>query len=667
MKKILMFLLLPLAAILTFASCKDDNSEEIIKEIKVSPTEANVAIGGTIKLTATVTPESLASKVVWSSDTPAVADVDQQGVVTGVAEGRAIISAKVGDKSATATITVVKDAVPITSITLTPAEDLSVYTEDTFTLEAVVEPENTTDDKTITFSSSDETVASISADGLVTALKGGETTLKASVASGIEASIKLTVIEQFADAEAEPEYTRWLHTMDFTAIQASMGGVTISYDDQNRITGFLMSTAGLNARFTYSANTIVAESYDNEGTVFEKSTITLNDAGYAIKEVVENPSAVEPSTLKYRYRNGKIDRIIKEVTADGQTTDQTLMDFTWENGNMTKFTDVAATGVTTTLTYTDKDNKLNVDVIGLMGMGIYNQDMAYNYTSMFKLKGWRTNKLAAVSATNVDLSYNMDTQGYPTAVLMYGMYAIPFTYTDQILPTSITDTRGSETITYKIAKFGDQVWMTEDLKATKYRDGSAIALSDPSGLLGPVVTMSGSTSTTDNPYQGVYYRESYTDILTGQEVVNVYYNSIVMFDTREICPEGWRMPNDEDWKTLITTLGGTLNSDGLSFTGGADAMRDPAQFNAGYNYYYALLSGSWSVQNTNKTIYYWSLTTRSGLGTAWIDDGTVNGTLRGVRKRSNVNGNINMNTSANVALGDANYDRGTSIRCIMAE
>jgi hypothetical protein len=127
------------------------------------------------------------------------------------------------------------------------------------------------------------------------------------------------------------------------------------------------------------------------------------------------------------------------------------------------------------------------------------------------------------------------------------------------------------------------------------------------------------------------------------------------------------MPNDEDWKTLITTLGGTLNSDGLSFTGGADAMRDPAQFNAGYNYYYALLNGSWSVQNTNKTIYYWSLTTRSGLGTAWIDDSTVNGTLRGVRKRSNVNGNINMNTSANVAFGDANYDRGTSIRCIMAE
>lgn len=61
--------------------------------VTVTPATAIVEIGNTTNLNATVQPASAVQAVTWESDTPAVATVDSNGVVTGVSAGSAIITA----------------------------------------------------------------------------------------------------------------------------------------------------------------------------------------------------------------------------------------------------------------------------------------------------------------------------------------------------------------------------------------------------------------------------------------------------------------------------------------------------------------------------------------------------------------------------------------------
>lgn len=76
---------------------------------------ASVYIGKTVKLTATTTPAMVSDIAQWSSDAPAVATVDQKGVVTGVAGGTANITVRYNENvSATCAVTV--SAEPGTSI-----------------------------------------------------------------------------------------------------------------------------------------------------------------------------------------------------------------------------------------------------------------------------------------------------------------------------------------------------------------------------------------------------------------------------------------------------------------------------------------------------------------------------------------------------------------------
>ena len=83
-----------------------------VADVKLSHSEVTLEIGGTVSLAATVSPEDAEySGIVWESDNASVATVDEAGVVTSVAEGTANVSAKVGDKSASCKVTVVKAAV----------------------------------------------------------------------------------------------------------------------------------------------------------------------------------------------------------------------------------------------------------------------------------------------------------------------------------------------------------------------------------------------------------------------------------------------------------------------------------------------------------------------------------------------------------------------------
>lgn len=162
-----------------------------VTSVSVAPAELNLTVGGTGTLTANVSPEGATDTVTWSSSDPAVATVEN-GVVTAVGVGEAIITATAGDASATCKVTVQPDAIPVTGVTVT-ADRTGLYNGEVAVLTATVLPENATD-KTVTWTSSDETVATVDANGRVTAVSAGSVTITAA-AGGVTSEAVFIVVQ----------------------------------------------------------------------------------------------------------------------------------------------------------------------------------------------------------------------------------------------------------------------------------------------------------------------------------------------------------------------------------------------------------------------------------------------------------------------------------------
>ena len=155
----------------------------------------NPGKGGT--LTATITPDNATDKSVeWKSDDTGVATVNENGKVTAVGLGTTTITVTTADggHTATCTVTVTQPAeTPVTSVTLDKTSlTLDVGGSDTLT--ATVEPANATD-KAVTWSTSNENVATVDQNGNVKAVGAGTATITAAASdgSGKTATCEVTV------------------------------------------------------------------------------------------------------------------------------------------------------------------------------------------------------------------------------------------------------------------------------------------------------------------------------------------------------------------------------------------------------------------------------------------------------------------------------------------
>ena len=152
--------------------------------VSVVPTAGSVTVGQTLTITASVAPADATNKAVtWSSSSDSIATVSDEGVVTGVAEGNATITVTTEDGGFTATcdVTVEAATVAVTGVSVSPTSDSITVGED-LTLTATVEPENATN-KTVTWSSSEATVATVE-DGVVTGVSAGNATITVTTEDG---------------------------------------------------------------------------------------------------------------------------------------------------------------------------------------------------------------------------------------------------------------------------------------------------------------------------------------------------------------------------------------------------------------------------------------------------------------------------------------------------
>ena len=199
-----------------------------------------VPAGGSYTLTASLAPAGVTRKgILWTSANTAVARVED-GVVRGVAQGETTITATAeGNSALSASCRVVVSQaglpVPVNSVTLSGAPSGTLRQGDTVALAAQALPLNAAY-RSILWSSSDSAVASVSSDGVVTALKDGSAVITALAADGRGAADSVTITVRTVTYRAllvsESDFYRstgWEHIKrnkgDVTLMQSMLKGV----------------------------------------------------------------------------------------------------------------------------------------------------------------------------------------------------------------------------------------------------------------------------------------------------------------------------------------------------------------------------------------------------------------------------------------------------------
>ncbi len=244
-----------------------------VSSVSLDTSSLRLSVGDTYAFETAVLPENATNKeLIWSSSDDSVVSVDN-GTITALKEGKATITVKSKDgyKSSSAEIKVVKkpSTVPVSSVSLNETS-LDLLTGDRVTLTATVLPSNATD-KTISWSSSDESVATVK-NGKVTALSAGQATITATTNDGgLTASCIVNVTQKIIPVNGV--------SLNYSELELSVG------DSENLIAKVLPTNVTNKEVIWYSTDDEVA-SVDENGKVTALKvgetmiTITTVDGGY---------------------------------------------------------------------------------------------------------------------------------------------------------------------------------------------------------------------------------------------------------------------------------------------------------------------------------------------------------------------------------------------------
>ncbi len=167
--------------------------------------------------------------------------------------------------------------------------------------------------------------------------------------------------------------------------------------------------------------------------------------------------------------------------------------------------------------------------------------------------------------------------------------------------STVTDPDGN---TYNTVTIGTQVWLKENLKTTKYNDGSLIP-HEPNGQGWQQMTTPAYT----------WYDDNYEEI--GSEygaLYNWYVVDPASNGNKNVCPQGWHVPSNEEFNALVEYLGGHLVAGGKLKETGTEHWKDVnvgATNESGFTAFGAghiITNYSWNLKDYGK---FWSTTPSS--------------------------------------------------------
>ena len=261
--------------------------------VTVSPTSSTVAINGTLQLTANVQPSNATNKAVtWTSSNNSIATVDANGKVTGKAVGSATITATTtdGKKTASCTVTVTASTIPVTGVTVSPSSG-SVNVGATLQLTATVQPSNATN-KAVTWTSSNNSIATVDANGKVTGKAVGSATITATTTDGKKTANCTVTVTQGSVAtitySVAVDKTLTLNASDFYNVCTGVYGNGLDYVkfDKNSSKGTLY--------FNYTTS-------DGGAKISTSERYYSNSASKSISKITFVPDGNSGDTATFTY------------------------------------------------------------------------------------------------------------------------------------------------------------------------------------------------------------------------------------------------------------------------------------------------------------------------------------------------------------------------------
>ena len=258
----------------------------VVKSIELSPNESTISLvkGTSRQLNAQVKPENAAEKTLtYFSDNEGVASVDTEGRITAKEVGNAKITIKASNGvSKEVTVTVTATSVAVTDIAFDPAlpgDPLLLSTGGIYRLHAKAQPENATD-KNLTYTSDNEGVASVDAEGVITAKAVG--------------SAKIT-IKASNDVSKEVTVTVTAAHIPVTGIALPSGETALSLmnGETRQINAHVEPGNATNKNLTYSSDDEMIASVNDEGLITTHNEGTVNITITA----VDNPALSKQVTL----------------------------------------------------------------------------------------------------------------------------------------------------------------------------------------------------------------------------------------------------------------------------------------------------------------------------------------------------------------------------------
>lgn len=182
-------ILLSVSLIATYSCKKEKDKSVAVTEVRLNKTATTLVEGDTEELIATVMPENATDKgIEWKSSDESVATVSQNGLVTALKEGPAVITVITNDGGfeATCDVTVNKKVIPVSEVQLNK-ETMDLMEGDEEKLVVTVKPDEATD-KSVVWESGNETVVTVDQDGLVKAVREGDAMITVTAKNGVSAS-----------------------------------------------------------------------------------------------------------------------------------------------------------------------------------------------------------------------------------------------------------------------------------------------------------------------------------------------------------------------------------------------------------------------------------------------------------------------------------------------
>ena len=375
-------------------------------DLSINITNKKIEVGDSFTLKAN-------KEVKWLSSNSKVASVDSFGVVVGLSEGQTTITGQYDKQSVKCDITVNKKNINVASVSLNKSQ-INMYAGDSEKVNAIILPNEATN-KSVSWSTSDSSVATVDQNGNINAKKEGNTIIKVKTNNNLTAEVKVKVIKKQASEINKP-------VEEVINIYLNKSQENIYVNDTFKLSYYFSSNNLSNKNVTWSSNNSKVVSVDNNGNVKGLSTgtatITVTASNNSKANCVVNVSKKNIEVSGITLNKTSADLYLGDsisLIASISPSDATNKNITWSSSNL-KVASVDSTGKVTalgignaTITVTTSNGKTSKSSINVKEKVIDTKSITLDKTSIILYTKEIANLNASINpynATNKNVSWS---------------------------------------------------------------------------------------------------------------------------------------------------------------------------------------------------------------------------------------------------------------------